>query len=121
MVLCAAGLAAVGGGSAGCGGGAGVSGAPFFNTRLIKLGETLEIRLPFDRLAGREWSIDSYDSLYLGYQGRTLVMDDDSKGTLIVRFVTKTPGETSLTLRRRYGANGTKESLENYTINILQN
>ncbi|MBL0921526.1 MAG: protease inhibitor I42 family protein [Phycisphaerales bacterium] len=111
-------------GSAGCGGGPQVSGTALFNTRIVREGDPVEIRLPFDRVVGLEWTLESYDSRYLSYQGRTYAMDDDNTGTLIVRFFAKLPGETELTLRRRYAKKGSSgamgESLHNYSINILQ-
>jgi predicted secreted protein len=106
--------------SGGCSGGPSVSGTAIFNTRVVTVGEPVEIRLPFDRVVGLEWTLDSYDSLYLGYQGRTYAMDDQNKGTMIISFIAKTPGETELTLRRRYSTAGKQDTFHDYTINILQ-
>lgn len=107
-------------GTAGCSGGPSVSGTAIFDTRVVTVGDPVEIRLPFDRVVGLEWTLDSYDSLYLGYQGRTYAMDDQNKGTMIISFTARTPGETELRLRRRYSTGGQQDTFHEYTINILQ-
>lgn len=116
----AAALLAGAAGTAGCSGGPSVSGTAIFDTRVVTVGDPVEIRLPFDRVVGLEWTLDSYDSLYLGYQGRTYAMDDQNKGTMIISFIARTPGETELRLRRRYSTAGQQDSFHEYTINILQ-
>ncbi len=103
----------------GCGGSAQVSGTAFFDTRLITVGEILDIRIPFDRQAGIEWEVESYDSLYLGFVARSLQMQTDEKGTLLIQFRAKTPGDTTLTLRRRYTTGSGQSTLRDFKISIL--
>jgi hypothetical protein len=106
-------------GAAGCGSSARVSGMAFLDNRILTVGEIVDIRIPYDRQAGAEWAVESYDSVYLGFVARSLQMRTEDKGTLLVQFRAKTPGETTLTLRRQYSTGSGRSASEKYSITIL--
>lgn len=91
-------------------GGPKVSGFGLFDSRSVKVGDTVEFRLPYDLERGLEWRVDSYDSLYLVLKERLQVELEpgQARGEMIVRMYAKTPGDTSVSFRRR-GSEETKE------------
>jgi hypothetical protein len=98
------------------GGGPSVSGWGLGNTRVVKVGEVVEFRLPMGPDGSRQWRVTSYDSLYLSVAGPPRpARKADGSFELLVRATARTQGETEIGLTEV----GTSRVVR-YTIGILE-
>jgi hypothetical protein len=76
-----------------------VSGFAFGDTRMVSVGDVVELRIPLEADGTREWRVSSYDSLYLALVGRPSV-DTDAAGrsSLVFSARAKTRGRTTVEL-----------------------
>lgn len=93
----------------GCGGPQ-VSGFPILNSRTVRVGETVEVRLP--ATAERQWRMTRYDSVYLAPLGQPELAASTSGQTVTWRFQARIAGETQLEMREilARGATGTPKT-----------
>ncbi len=118
-VLVAAGVA--GAQLGGCSsGGPKLSGFGLGNSRIVSVGETVELRTPVRSDGTRQWRISSYDSLYLGVSATPQVVQrSDGSAEVVFRATAKTPGETTVELTEIAPA-GVKPQMASFKVTILE-
>lgn len=80
----------------GCAGSPIISGFPIFNTRVVRVGETVEIRIPTDAQGQRRWRVTEFDSAYLMAVGRSDVGGPPANGEVVFLARARREGETSI-------------------------
>jgi hypothetical protein len=77
-------------------------GTKLFGPRRVKVGETFEIRQPFDRETGSQWELASFDSRIVQLTTFSPVdMSDPSAMVRVMRFEGRSPGETEIVMLKR--------------------
>ena len=80
-------------------GGAHLSGFGLGATRVVHVGEIVEIRMPLRDDGSRRWRVTSYDSRYLRVAEQPRVMQaSDGSWEMVVRVLAHVPGETEVEL-----------------------
>jgi hypothetical protein len=77
-------------------------GTKLFGPRRVKVGETFEIRQPFDRETGSQWELASFDSRIVQLTTFSPVdVSDPNAMVRVMRFEGRSPGETEIVMLRR--------------------
>ena len=77
-------------------------GTKLFGPRRVKVGETFEIRQPFDRETGAQWELGSYDSKIVQLTTFSPVdMSNPNAMVRVMRFEGRAPGETEIVMLKR--------------------
>lgn len=90
------------------------------DSRIVSVGELVELKLPLSDQGTREWRVSSYDSLYLAIAGRPQVIQTSSGGQeLLVRARARTPGETIVEVTEQAPTRGAPQT-RRFTIRIVE-
>jgi hypothetical protein len=77
-------------------------GTKLFGPRRVKVGETFEIRQPFDRQTGSQWELASFDSRIVQLTTFSPVdMRNPDTMVRVMRFEGRSPGETEIVMLKR--------------------
>lgn len=88
----------------GCAGSPSVSGFPILNTRVVRVGEVVEIRIPTDAAGQRRWRVTAFDSSYLAAAGRSDVAGAPPDGDVVFLARARREGETTVQFTERLTA-----------------
>jgi len=90
------------------------------DTRIVSVGEIVELRAPLSDDRSPLWRVESFDSLYLSMVGRPQVTSDGKGGFILVtRARAETPGETSIKLVESGRFDGPPRSVS-FTVRIVE-
>ena len=106
---------------AGCNsGGPKMSGFAIGSTRIVSVGEVVELRMPLQESGDRQWRVSSYNSLYISMAGRPRV-EVSSNGTreMIVTARARTPGDTEIELTE-IATRSTKPKVVRFKVKIRE-
>ena len=100
-------------------GGPTLSGFAFGETRLVSVGEVVELRLPLREDGSRQWRVTSYDSLYLALVQRPGVETAaDGSRHIVARATARRAGSTTVELTE-VGTGGTKPKSARFEVRII--
>ncbi len=77
-----------------------MSGFALGSTRIVSVGETIELHMPLDQQGQRQWRVSSYDSLFFEMvQSPRAMQNANGTWDFVVRVRAKTQGETVVEVR----------------------
>lgn len=97
-----------------------MSGFAIGSTRIVSVGEVVELRMPLHESGSRQWRVTSYNSLYLSVAGRPRVeVSANGSREMVVTAQARTPGETQIEVTEIV-ARGTKAEVVRFKVRILK-
>ena len=99
-----------------------MSGFGLGKTRMVKVGQIVELRLPLREDGSRNWRVTEYDSLYLTVAGRpTIEVNDKGEQVLVLVTRAKTPGRTEVEVTEMIPRSaGRAPRIEKFKVEILE-
>jgi hypothetical protein len=98
-----------------------MSGFGFGSTRIVQVGQIVELRLPLGQDGSRTWRVTSYDSLYLAIAGPpTVAVDGNGKEQLVLVARAKLPGKTEVQVTEMVSRSaGRAPRIETFKVEII--
>ena len=102
-----------------------VSGLDLFGTRVVRVGEQVDVSIPAEVEAGKppefEWRLESFDSLILEPMGAPSIQQFDSTHfSVMTRFKASLPGETTIVFGKyAAAAPGTRTDERRFSIRVV--
>ena len=97
-----------------------LSGLAFGENRVVRVGDTVTLRIPIREDGLRQWRVSSYDSLYLQMSGRPGVEQaSDGSYQIVARATARRVGTTTIELTEE-ATGGKKPRVARFKVRVIE-